>query len=94
MNSFIWISSYPKSEDTWLRFIILDLIFNKQNNSPVVEEYIPDIHKLTPDGKYINPKLLTFDKKMIFENQIFMKNHFLYSEEFRDSTSKIISIFN
>ena len=94
MNSFIWISSYPRSGNTWLRFIILDLIFNKKNKSSYANEYVPDIHKLTPDGKYINPKLLTFDKKMIFENQIFMKNHFLYSEEFRDSTSKIISIFN
>ena len=92
MNSFIWISSYPRSGNTWLRFIILDLIFNKKNKSSYANEYVPDIHKLTSDGKYVHPKYLIFDKEILFKNQIFIKNHFLYSEEFRDNTSKIIYI--
>ena len=31
MNKFIWLSSYPKSGNTWLRYLIANYFFNQKN---------------------------------------------------------------
>jgi hypothetical protein len=44
-GNVIWVASYPKSGNTWLRFIIGGLLGFDLNDSTVIEREIPDIHK-------------------------------------------------
>lgn len=41
----IWISSYPKSGNTWLRFIITAAIFGEIPGSAFIEAVIPDLYR-------------------------------------------------
>ena len=47
-NKINIITSFPKSGNTWMRFIIYDLLFNDQNatieNSSEINRLIPDFH--------------------------------------------------
>ena len=45
---FNFITSYPKSGNTWLRFIIFEIYFRdmvSEISSDLVEKYVPDFHK-------------------------------------------------
>ena len=48
-NKINIITSFPKSGNTWMRFIIYDLLFNDQNisinNSHEINKLIPDFHR-------------------------------------------------
>ena len=41
-----WIASYPKSGNTWVRFLLLNLIYGPQSSTEKLDALIPDIHKL------------------------------------------------
>ena len=43
-----WIASYPKSGNTWLRFMIYASVFGPPENSIDVTRKIPDIHRRLP----------------------------------------------
>ena len=42
-----WIASYPKSGNTWVRFMLLNLLYGPQDSTEKLDALIPDIHKLT-----------------------------------------------
>lgn len=42
----IWLASYPKSGNTWLRFLLASYFFGPPASSIEVGERIPDIHKI------------------------------------------------
>ena len=44
MAKFVWIASYPKSGNTWVRFLIANLLLKKVENSRQVMQQVPDIH--------------------------------------------------
>jgi aryl sulfotransferase len=44
MAKFVWIASYPKSGNTWIRFLIANLLLPKVESSAQVMRQIPDIH--------------------------------------------------
>jgi hypothetical protein len=44
MARIIWLASYPKSGNTWIRFIFANLIFGKVESSNVVHRLVPDLH--------------------------------------------------
>jgi hypothetical protein len=44
MAKFVWIASYPKSGNTWVRFLIANLLLKKVENSQQVMQQVPDIH--------------------------------------------------
>ena len=44
MAKVVWIASYPKSGNTWVRFLIGNLLLRKVENSAQVMQQIPDIH--------------------------------------------------
>lgn len=68
--SFCWIASYPKSGNTWLRFLLYSYFRGEAKKSGDVEKFIPDIHAMTsPEDLYSNKPLFT-------------KTHFKFSEEF------------
>ncbi len=49
-----FLVSYPKSGNTWIRFIISNLMFrNSETDFKNVENRVPDIHNFTP-GKIMN----------------------------------------
>lgn len=42
----IWLASYPKSGNTWLRFLLASYFFGPPASSVEVGQRIPDIHKI------------------------------------------------
>lgn len=56
----IWVASYPKSGNTWVRFILAALLGYDATDSSVIEEVIPDIHKR--QGLAIKPGTRNFAK--------------------------------
>jgi len=45
MSKIVWLASYPKSGNTWVRFIIAHLVYQNVKTSGDVQRLIPDIHK-------------------------------------------------
>lgn len=41
----VFITSYPRSGNTWIRFLLGALIFNEKVNWDSMEEDIPDIYR-------------------------------------------------
>ena len=52
MNKIIWISSYPKSGNTWMRYLISNYFFNKSNNFDA--NIIENIKKFNLDDEIVN----------------------------------------
>ena len=44
-NLITWLASYPKSGNTWVRFMLLNLMYGHQETTGKLESLIPDIHK-------------------------------------------------
>jgi aryl sulfotransferase len=60
MNSVIWIASYPKSGNTWVRFLVCNLVFGPQDSAAALNRLAPDIHEVA--GAPTAPQALTFLK--------------------------------
>jgi hypothetical protein len=45
-NGVIWIASYPKSGNTWLRFLLCNLVFGPVESAAGLNERIPDLHEM------------------------------------------------
>ncbi len=69
-NQHIWVASYPKSGNTWVRFLVSNLIFGPITDSQSIEQMIPDIHRPLEGQKVFQ-----------FQNTIFMKTHWKYDPE-------------
>ena len=84
------ITSFPKSGNTWLRYIIYDLFFNSQNkensNSLDIQKFVPDLHTIK-----INNNQLVLDK-VLKDKKIFLKSHFSYNQMLKYHMDKIILI--
>ena len=79
--NLIWIASYPKSGNTWLRFFIYSYYYGIPINSSDINKKIPDIH--TPNN---------LDQSL--EDRLFSKTHFVYSDQhpFIDKTAASIYV--
>lgn len=44
MARIIWLGSYPKSGNTWMRFLLANLYFERVDSSAELSSMIPDIH--------------------------------------------------
>ena len=78
MNKIIWIASYPKSGNTWLRYFLGNYYFNNNDN------FQPEIIK--------NIKKFHLDKELIksnFHNQDFIKNPYNVSKYWIESQKKL-----
>ena len=84
------ITSFPKSGNTWMRFIIYDLLFNQNliniDNSLEIKKKIPDLHNLK-----ISNKQFILDKSLE-NNQIFLKTHFGFEKLKMMPIDKVIII--
>ncbi|NEQ65479.1 MAG: sulfotransferase domain-containing protein, partial [Symploca sp. SIO2D2] len=65
----VWLASYPKSGNTWLRFSVAALIEGDLPSSRFVQERMPDIHE-----SGFKPFLL------LEQNIAFAKTHFMFSD--------------
>ena len=52
MNKIVWIASYPKSGNTWMRYLLGNYFFNQNNNFNV--DIISNIKKFHLDDKLLN----------------------------------------
>ena len=80
------IASYPKSGNTWLRFIIYELYFGHQSkkiSSINIEEFIPGINK---------DSLQKVEEKRHKYRPIFFKSHYSYLQMKKFKLSKILLI--
>ena len=50
MNSIVWIASYPKSGNTWVRFLACNLLFGRQESASGLNALAPDVHELLAAG--------------------------------------------
>lgn len=44
MAKIVWIASYPRSGNTWIRFLLANLLYKPVEYSDEIEELIPNIH--------------------------------------------------
>jgi hypothetical protein len=65
-KSIVWIASYPKSGNTWVRFLTCNLIFGPVDSAAALNSLAPDLHEL----RALPP---------IPHERILMKTHFVYS---------------
>lgn len=52
MLDFIWIASFPKSGNTWMRFIVAEALFDTAGDTSRVDAIIPDMHHATHGLSY------------------------------------------
>jgi len=45
-RTIVWIASYPKSGNTWLRFLASNLLFGRQESAAALNDLVPDVHEL------------------------------------------------
>ena len=45
----IWIASYPKSGNTWIRFMACNLLYGRQESASSLNRLVPDVHEVTDD---------------------------------------------
>ena len=84
MSSIIWIASFPKSGNTWVRFIIADLVFNIRGDSKAMEDKIPDLHQ--------DDRRVRIRKDRQWRGHTFVKTHFPLNQEMDSAAGKSIYI--
>ena len=83
MARIVWVASYPKSGNTWLRFLLANLILGEQvTSSAKVQLLVPDIHDGIT-GAHLMPGLTTL-----------IKTHWAYNTAFplREDTAGVIHL--
>jgi hypothetical protein len=65
--SIAWLASYPKSGNTWLRFLLYSVMHGPPSQSLDIANKIPDIHRPLPTD-------------VLGDDRIIAKTHFAYSD--------------
>lgn len=65
-RNVVWVVSYPKSGNTWVRFLVCNLVFGVQDSAAALNSMAPDIHELAA-----LPELPA--------SPVFFKSHFPFS---------------
>lgn len=80
MENITWLVSYPRSGNTWLRFLLANLLYSDEDvNHISVDRLIPDIRELKQ-----------WDKLGV-KNPSYVKSHNVWQDEF--SNSKVIYMY-
>jgi hypothetical protein len=81
VTSIVWIASYPKSGNTWVRFLACNLLFGPVSSAATVNDLAPDLHELRELPDSSGPLLL-------------LKTHFLLTPKLPlvDHTAAVIYI--
>jgi len=70
--NIVWLASYPKSGNTFLRLLLYRYIYANSINTTQIEQIIPDLHKLLSRGEQLNLEI---------NSSILVKTHFLFSND-------------
>lgn len=81
MARIIWIASYPKSGNTWMRFLLANLLFAPVKSSAELSSMIPDIHDGITAGQLHG------------DEGIFVKTHWEYQPKMALREDTIGSIY-
>lgn len=46
VKNIVWIASYPKSGNTWVRFLCCNLLFGRQETASDMNVFAPDMHEM------------------------------------------------
>lgn len=65
----IWLASYPKSGNTFMRMLLHSYFFGGNHDSATIAQNMPDIHRLLETKRELAPNV-----------QHLVKTHFLYSQ--------------
>jgi hypothetical protein len=65
-KNIVWIVSYPKSGNTWVRLLVCNLVFGPQQSGTALNALVPDLHEL---GPAVGPPA----------SPVFLKTHFPFS---------------
>jgi hypothetical protein len=57
-RNIVWIASYPKSGNTWLRFMLCSLLYGELHSAAAVAQLAPDIHETGDALDVSGPTLL------------------------------------
>jgi Sulfotransferase domain len=57
-RSVVWIASYPKSGNTWLRFLICNLAFGAVESAADLNQLAPDLHELREEPNFAGQRIL------------------------------------
>jgi hypothetical protein len=44
-RNIVWVASYPKSGNTWVRFLVCNLLFGRQESAAALNVLAPDLHE-------------------------------------------------
>lgn len=66
--SIMWLASYPKSGNTWLRFFLYNYFYGEVRKTDEILSKIPDLHK-DPPGLDVST------------GRVFCKTHYLFSSQ-------------
>jgi hypothetical protein len=67
-RDIIWIASYPKSGNTWVRFMLCNLLYGLQDSAATLAALIPDIHEAPPGA-------------IAWGGTRLVKTHFMFSDQ-------------
>jgi hypothetical protein len=48
-RNIVWIASYPKSGNTWVRFLLCNLLYGRQESAAAMNLLAPDVHEAGPN---------------------------------------------
>jgi Sulfotransferase domain len=79
-RNIVWIASYPKSGNTWVRFMACNLLFGRQESASTLNTLAPDIHEMGSAGEDPAPSGL-------------LKTHFVFSSKLPHAERSAAAIY-
>lgn len=83
---YVWVASYPKSGNTWVRFLLANLLAGPVRTSADIEAFCPDVHHGEPAAP---PRL--------YRGAAFLKTHWVapqLGDRLRDTAGAIYIVRN
>lgn len=56
MAKIVWIASYPRSGNTWMRFLLANLLYGRVESSSHLQQLVPDIHRALSGTQIYGPR--------------------------------------
>jgi hypothetical protein len=80
MTQIVWIASYPRSGNTWLRFLVANLLHANIESSAQLSMMVPDIHRFVTGRHLLGPE------------RSFIKTHWAWRPDFplRENTQAVV----
>lgn len=78
----VWIASYPKSGNTWVRFLVANMLFGEVGTSADIEAMVPDVHR----GSEISTRYH-------ISGTIFLKTHWAYADDMPQARQTAAAIY-